>query len=83
MLSALVLEQLKREAERAWAPSKAVITVPAYFDELRRKATQDAGRLAGWEVLDIINEPAAAALCCGLERGSSGSAARPARGASG
>jgi len=70
VLSALVLERLKQEAERVLGPvGKAVITVPAYFDELRRKATQDAGRLGGWEVLDIINEPAAAALCCGQERG--------------
>ena len=43
--------------------------MPAYFDEMRRKATQDAGRLAGWEVLDIINEPTAAAMACGWERG--------------
>ena len=69
LLSALVLEQLKQDAQRHLGPlGKAVITVPAYFDELRRKATQDAGRLAGWDVLDIINEPVAAALCCGLER---------------
>jgi molecular chaperone DnaK len=70
VLSAMVLEQLKRDAELCLGPvQKVVITVPAYFDELRRKATQDAGRLAGWEVLDIVNEPATAALCCGLERG--------------
>jgi len=70
VLSALVLQRLKRDAEQRLGPlSKAVITVPAYFDEMRRKATQDAGRLAGWEVLDIINEPTAAALACGWERG--------------
>ena len=70
VLSALVLERLKEDAEQRLGPlTTAVITVPAYFDELCRKATQDAGRLAGWEVADIINEPTAAALCCGWERG--------------
>jgi molecular chaperone DnaK len=70
VLSALVLERLKEDAETRLGPlTTAVITVPAYFDEVCRKATQDAGRLAGWEVLDIINEPTAAALCCGWERG--------------
>jgi len=69
VLSALVLEQLKSDAERRLGPlEKVVITVPAYFDELRRKATQDTGRLAGWSVLDIINEPVAAALTAGLDR---------------
>ena len=48
---------------------QAVITVPAFFDETRRKATQDAGRLAGLEVLDIINEPTAAALAYGYQQG--------------
>jgi molecular chaperone DnaK len=70
VLSALVLERLRLDAaRRLGAPRQAVITVPAYFDELRRAATQEAGRLAGWEVLDIINEPTAAALSCGLEHG--------------
>ena len=70
VLSALVLERLKKDAEQRLGPLRtAVITVPAYFDEVCRKATQDAGRLAGWEVADIINEPTAAALCCGWERG--------------
>ncbi len=70
VLSGFVLERLKRDAQKRLGPlSQAVITVPAYFDELRRKATQDAGRLAGWKVLDIINEPTAAALACGWERG--------------
>lgn len=70
VLSALVLERLRLDAaKRLGTPRQAVITVPAYFDELRRAATQDAGRLAGWEVLDIINEPTAAALSCGLEHG--------------
>ncbi len=69
VLSALVLEQLKRDAERRLGPlDKVVITVPAYFDELRRKATEDTGRLAGWSVLDIINEPVAAALTGGFDR---------------
>ena len=61
--SAIVLRKLKQDAERRIGPiSKAVITVPAFFDDVRRKATQDAGRIAGIEVLDIINEPTAAAL---------------------
>ena len=49
--------------------SKVVITVPAYFDEVRRKATQDAGYMAGFEVLDIINEPTAAAIAYGFQQG--------------
>ncbi len=48
---------------------KVVITVPAYFDEVRRKATQDAGYIAGFEVLDIINEPTAAAVAFGFQQG--------------
>jgi len=70
VLSAFVLAQLKQDAERRIGPiQQAVITVPAFFDEVRRKATQDAGRLAGLEVLDIINEPTAAALAYGHQRG--------------
>lgn len=62
-LSAIILRKLKVDAERRIGPiSKAVITVPAFFDDTRRKATEDAGRIAGLEVLDIINEPTAAAL---------------------
>ena len=49
--------------------SKAVITVPAYFDEVRRKATQDAGYMAGLDVMDIINEPTAAAVAYGFKEG--------------
>jgi molecular chaperone DnaK len=63
VLSALVLKRLREDAEAKIGPvTDAVITVPAYFDDLRRKATQDAGKLAGLNVLDIINEPTAAAL---------------------
>ncbi|MEM8670447.1 MAG: Hsp70 family protein [Planctomycetota bacterium] len=70
ILSAFVLEQLKSDAERRLGPvTQAVITVPAFFDESRRKATQDAGRMAGLEVLDIINEPTAAALAYGCQHG--------------
>jgi molecular chaperone DnaK len=66
ILSAFVLERLKQDAERRLGPiSQAVITVPAFFDETRRKATQDAGRLVNLEVLDIINEPTAAAVAYG------------------
>ena len=62
-LSAIILRKLVQDAERELGPVKqAVITVPAYFDDSRRKATQDAGRIAGLEVLDIIDEPSAAAL---------------------
>lgn len=66
VLSAFVLRHLKEDAERRLGRvQQAVITVPAFFDETRRKATQDAGRLAGWDVLDILNEPTAAALAFG------------------
>jgi len=63
-LSALILRKMKKAAEeRLKQPiSRAVITVPAFFDESRRKSTQDAGRIAGLEVYDILNEPTAAAL---------------------
>jgi molecular chaperone DnaK len=62
-LSAIILRKLVQDAEHRLGPvSKAVITVPAYFDDTRRKATKDAGRIAGLEVLDIIDEPTAAAL---------------------
>jgi molecular chaperone DnaK len=70
VLSSFILRALKADAERKLGPVKcAVITVPAYFDETRRRATVDAGRLAGLEVLDIINEPTAAALAYGYEQG--------------
>jgi molecular chaperone DnaK len=62
-LSAIILRKLKKDAERRIGPiTKAVITVPAFFDDTRRKATEDAGRIAGFEVLDTLNEPTAAAL---------------------
>src|SRR5947209_3467817 len=62
-LSALILRKLVQDAALRIGPvSRAVITVPAYFDETRRKATKDAGRIAGLDVLDIIDEPTAAAL---------------------
>jgi molecular chaperone DnaK len=62
-LSALILKKLVQDAELRIGPVRhAVITVPAYFDDSRRKATKDAGRIAGLEVLDIIDEPTAAAL---------------------
>src|SRR5438552_7362026 len=62
-LSALILRKLVQDAELRIGPiKKAVVTVPAYFDDTRRKATQDAGRIAGLEGLDIIDEPTAAAL---------------------
>jgi molecular chaperone DnaK len=62
-ISALILKKLKQDAERRLGPTDgAVITVPAYFDERRRRATAEAGRLAGLTVIDIVNEPTAAAL---------------------
>lgn len=70
VLQAVVLSKLKADAEAKLGPlSKCVITVPAYFNEPRRKATQDAGRMAGWDVIDIINEPTAAAIAYGVHRG--------------
>jgi molecular chaperone HscA len=67
-LSALILAELKQKAEQALGKtvSKAVITVPAYFDDQQRQATRDAGKLAGLEVLRIVNEPTAASLAYGL-----------------
>ncbi len=69
-ISAYILLQLKRNAERYFgAPvSKAVITVPAYFNDAQRQATKDAGRIAGLDVLRLVNEPTAAALAYGLDR---------------
>ncbi len=62
-LSALILRKLVQDAELRLGPIRqAVITVPAYFDDTRRKATKDAGRIAGLDVLDILDEPTAAAL---------------------
>lgn len=62
-LSAVILRKLVQDAEQHVGPiTKAVITVPAYFDDTRRKATMDAGRIAGLEVIDILDEPSAAAL---------------------
>src|SRR5437762_4829880 len=62
-LSAIILRKLVQDAELRIGPvSRAVITVPAYFDDTRRKATKDAGRIAGLDILDILDEPTAAAL---------------------
>lgn len=70
VIQAIVLRKLKQDAAIALGEvSRAVITVPAYFNEPRRKATQDAGNLAGLEVLDIINEPTAAAIAFGVQEG--------------
>jgi molecular chaperone DnaK len=71
-LSALILQEVRR---RAGNPTKAVITVPAYFDDSQRQATRDAGRIAGLDVLRIVNEPTAAALAYGLDRNRSGTVA--------
>ncbi len=70
VIAAFVLNKLRVDAAAQIGPvSKAVITVPAYFDEPRRKATQDAGYMAGLEVIDIINEPTAAAIAFGMQQG--------------
>ncbi len=69
-ISAMILAKLKTDAEAYLGEpvTKAVITVPAYFNDSQRQATKDAGRIAGLEVLRIINEPTAAALAYGLDR---------------
>jgi Fe-S protein assembly chaperone HscA len=69
-ISALILRELRARAERHFGRSveKAVITVPAYFNDAQRQATKDAGRIAGLDVLRIVNEPTAACLAYGLQR---------------
>src|SRR5438270_1600949 len=76
-ISALILRQLKRNAERFFgeAVTKAVITVPAYFNDAQRQATKDAGRIAGLEVLRLVNEPTAASLAYGLDKKQNGTIA--------
>ncbi len=69
VLQAFVLNKLRVDAGRQIGPfHQAVVTVPAYFDEVRRQATMDAGYMAGLEVLDIINEPTAAAVAFGFQQ---------------
>ena len=69
-ISSLILRELRRRAEQALGEEvpRAVITVPAYFNDSQRQATRDAGRLAGLEVLRLVNEPTAAALAYGLDK---------------
>ena len=73
-ISAYILRQLKRNAERFFGASvsKAVITVPAYFNDAQRQATKDAGRIAGLDVLRLVNEPTAASLAYGLDKKQNG-----------
>ncbi len=73
-ISAYILLQLKRNAERFFGAevTRAVITVPAYFNDAQRQATKDAGRIAGLEVLRLVNEPTAAALAYGLDKNKDG-----------
>ena len=70
-LSSMILTKLKQDAEAYLGEkvTQAVITVPAYFTDAQRQATKDAGRIAGLDVLRIINEPTAAALAYGLDKG--------------
>jgi len=69
-LQGWILNKMRVDAARQIGPfQKVVITVPAYFDEVRRKATMDAGYIAGYEVMDIINEPTAAAVAFGFQQG--------------
>jgi len=74
-ISAMILTKLKKDAETYLGETvtQAVITVPAYFNDSQRQATKDAGRIAGLEVLRIINEPTAAALAYGLDKGQNAS----------
>ena len=76
-ISAFVLQKMKETAENYLGESvtQAVITVPAYFNDSQRQATKDAGRIAGLEVLRIINEPTAASLAYGMEKKASGTIA--------
>ena len=73
-VSAEILAALRQRAEESWDDdiTGAVITVPAYFDDAQRQATKDAAKLAGLEVLRLINEPTAAAIAYGLDQGSEG-----------
>src|ERR1700758_2040569 len=73
-IAAFILRQLKRNAERFFGGpvTKAVITVPAYFNDAQRQATKDAGRIAGLEVLRLVNEPTAASLAYGLDKKKNG-----------
>jgi molecular chaperone DnaK len=76
-VSAFVLRRLKQNAEQYFGVpvSKAVITVPAYFNDAQRQATKDAGRIAGLEVLRLVNEPTAASLAYGLDKRENGTIA--------
>jgi molecular chaperone DnaK len=69
-ISAMILQKLRQAAEEYLGQpvSKAVITVPAYFNDAQRQATKDAGQIAGLEVMRIVNEPTAAALAYGLDK---------------
>ncbi len=78
-LSAIILRKLVQDAEARLGPiRRAVITVPAYFDDTRRKATQDAGRIAGLDVIDILDEPSAAALAYSFQSPPSAASGRTA-----
>src|SRR5699024_9543307 len=70
-ISARILQKLKRDAEDYLGEdiTDAVITVPAYFEDSQRQATKEAGQIAGMNVLRIVNEPTAAALAYGLDKG--------------
>jgi len=69
-ISAFILQKIKKDAESYLGETveKAVITVPAYFDDNQRQATKDAGAIAGLDVVRIVNEPTAASLAYGLDK---------------
>src|SRR3954454_20743340 len=77
-LSAIILRKLVQDAEFRLGPTRqAVVTVPAYFDDTRRTATRDAGRIAGLDVIDILDEPGAAALAYSFQANRQPGAAGP------
>ena len=80
VIQAYILKQIKTDIDALLGENfSVVITVPAYFDEPRRQATADAGQMAGLDVIDIVNEPTAAALAFGEHMGFLGPTAKPAR----
>ncbi len=83
-ISGLILKKLRQDAEKTVGQiGNAVVTVPYYFNDARRKATEDAGRIAGFNVIDIMNEPTAATLTYAWKRGELGATSKGADGRGG